>query len=244
MKHEITAKRLQTAMYNIGVSAQELASKSGVAKSSISQYLHGSHKPSDVSSSKLSAVLNVNPLWLMGFNVSSENNQIEQQTCVISPSAEDNSINQTLGSIIKEYRTKYDLSMDAFSVRSGISKSYIALLEKNKHPKTGKGITPSIQCIRQAAMGMNMEFNTLFEILNEKNTEGFSRESNSPDPLSHTACNITYSKLFSLPMTNEEDMIEKFRKLDQYGQDTVCIILEREYRRCIGYDSTRELRKK
>lgn len=50
----------------------------------------------------------------------------------------------TLGEIIKEYRTAHNLSMDAFSEKSGISKAYISLLEKNKHPKTGKPIAPSI----------------------------------------------------------------------------------------------------
>ncbi len=71
----------------------------------------------------------------------------------------------TLGEIIKKYRKDKDLSMDAFAERSGISKAYISLLEKNKHPKTGKAITPSIQCIKQAADGMNMDFNTLFSMI-------------------------------------------------------------------------------
>lgn len=71
----------------------------------------------------------------------------------------------TLGDIIKEYRKTQHLSMDAFSERSGISKAYISLLEKNKHPKTGKAIAPSVQCIKQAADGMNMDFNKLFSMI-------------------------------------------------------------------------------
>ncbi|MFR8848238.1 helix-turn-helix domain-containing protein [Clostridium fessum] len=71
----------------------------------------------------------------------------------------------TLGDIIKQYRTSQHLSMDAFSEKSGISKAYISLLEKNKHPKTGKTIAPSIQCIKQAADGMGMDFNTLFSMI-------------------------------------------------------------------------------
>ena len=70
----------------------------------------------------------------------------------------------TLGDIIKRYRNDHALSMDAFSERSGISKAYISLLEKNRHPKTGKEISPSIQCIRQAAQGMNMDFDDLFAL--------------------------------------------------------------------------------
>ncbi|MCI7300437.1 MAG: helix-turn-helix transcriptional regulator [Clostridiales Family XIII bacterium] len=68
----------------------------------------------------------------------------------------------TLGDIIKKYRQTHGISMDVFSEKSGISKAYISLLEKNKHPKTGKAIAPSIQCIKQAADGMNMDFNLLF----------------------------------------------------------------------------------
>lgn len=75
MKHELTAKRLQLAMNNINISAQELSNKSGVAKASISQYVNGSHKPSNISSGKMAPILDVNPLWLMGFDVSMKNNQ-------------------------------------------------------------------------------------------------------------------------------------------------------------------------
>lgn len=71
----------------------------------------------------------------------------------------------TLGEIIKKYRKEHGLSMDAFSKRSGISKSYISILEKNQHPKTGKPITPSVDSIKQAAIGMNMNFDELFSII-------------------------------------------------------------------------------
>lgn len=69
MKHELTAKRLQIAMSNMNINAQELSNRSGVAKASISQYVNGSHKPSNISSGKMASVLKVNPLWLMGFDV-------------------------------------------------------------------------------------------------------------------------------------------------------------------------------
>lgn len=71
----------------------------------------------------------------------------------------------TLGDIIKRYRTKHSLSMDAFAEKSGISKAYISLLEKNINPRNNKPIAPSIQCIKQAADGMNMDFNILFNMI-------------------------------------------------------------------------------
>lgn len=69
MKNKHTAKRLQKALSDMNMKPQELAEKSGVSKSSISQYINGSHVPSNISSGKMAKVLNVNPLWLMGFDV-------------------------------------------------------------------------------------------------------------------------------------------------------------------------------
>ena len=81
----------------------------------------------------------------------------------------------TLGEIIKQYRNDHSLSMDAFSELSGLSKSYIAILEKNQHPKTGKPVIPSITVIRQAADGMHMDFNDLI-----KKIDGDVRISSEP----------------------------------------------------------------
>ena len=69
MKHELTAKRLQIALSNANMNQQELVEKSGVGKSSISHYINGSHAPSNISAGKIAKVLDVEPLWLMGFDV-------------------------------------------------------------------------------------------------------------------------------------------------------------------------------
>lgn len=69
MKNELTAKRLQLALSDANMKPQELAERSGVNKSSISQYINGSHAPSNISAGKMGKVLKVEPLWLMGFDV-------------------------------------------------------------------------------------------------------------------------------------------------------------------------------
>lgn len=68
----------------------------------------------------------------------------------------------TLGDVIKQYRTEHGMSMDGFSSKSGISKAYISLLEKNRNPKTGKPIVPSVPCIKLVADAIGMDFNDLF----------------------------------------------------------------------------------
>lgn len=72
MKNEETAKRLSYALNNSGLTQRELAERSGIKESSVSHYMNGSHAPSTLSAGKMSKVLNVNPLWLMGYDVSME----------------------------------------------------------------------------------------------------------------------------------------------------------------------------
>ena len=72
MKNETTAKRLRIAMSNANIKAQELADLSGVNKASISQYVNGTHSPSNLSAGKMAPILGVNPVWLMGFDVPME----------------------------------------------------------------------------------------------------------------------------------------------------------------------------
>lgn len=69
MKNELTAKRLQLAMSFSNIKAQELADRSGLNKASISQYINGTHAPPNISAGKMASILNVNPVWLMGFDV-------------------------------------------------------------------------------------------------------------------------------------------------------------------------------
>lgn len=88
MKNEETAKRLSLAMETAGIKAQELADRSGVSKASISQYLHGTYIPSNISAAKMGAVLDVNPPWLMGFDVPME----AKKDVVFNPSAEERQV--------------------------------------------------------------------------------------------------------------------------------------------------------
>ena len=69
MKNELTAKRLIFALDRINMKAQELADRTGLNKASISQYVNGTHSPSNLSAGKMAKVLGVSPVWLMGFDV-------------------------------------------------------------------------------------------------------------------------------------------------------------------------------
>ena len=68
----------------------------------------------------------------------------------------------TLGDLIKEYRIENKISMAEFASLSGMSKAYISLLEKNKNPKTGKEITPSIDIIKKVSDVIGIDFDDVF----------------------------------------------------------------------------------
>lgn len=72
MTYPETAKRIRFAIQRTGISQQELSDQSGVGKSSVSHYVNGTHEPTNKAAYRLSLVLNVNPVWLMGFDVPME----------------------------------------------------------------------------------------------------------------------------------------------------------------------------
>lgn len=109
----------------------------------------------------------------------------------------------TLGETIKNYRATHNMSMDAFSEKSGISKAYISLLEKNRHPKTGKSIAPSIQSIKQAAKGMNMSFDDLFALL-----DGKVSLSEDPPQTKGLKINVLGRVAAGIPIEAIEDIID------------------------------------
>lgn len=69
MKHEIVALRLKEALERAHITQQELADRAEINKASVSQYMSGTHCPSNVKAAKMAAVLKVSPVWLMGFDV-------------------------------------------------------------------------------------------------------------------------------------------------------------------------------
>lgn len=69
-----------------------------------------------------------------------------------------------LGEIVKEFRIRNALTMDEFARRTGLSKGYISMLEKNKNPRTGKPITPSIETYDTIANAMRISIEELMTL--------------------------------------------------------------------------------
>lgn len=78
MKYETSALRLREALNDAGLTQQELSDKSHIGKSSISQYVNGSHTPMNKSAYEIAEVLKVNPAWLMGLDAPKHLPRIEE----------------------------------------------------------------------------------------------------------------------------------------------------------------------
>ena len=74
------AERLNEALALKNMKPSELSEKSGVAKSSISSYLSGKYGPNQSSLYRMSKTLDVNEMWLAGYNVPMERPMEQKQT--------------------------------------------------------------------------------------------------------------------------------------------------------------------
>ena len=66
----ITSDRLKQAISEAGIKQVELCERTGISKGALSSYLSGRYDPKQNNIYTLATVLNVNPAWLMGLNVS------------------------------------------------------------------------------------------------------------------------------------------------------------------------------
>lgn len=64
--------RIKEAMCSQGITAIELSRRTGIPKSSISQYLSGFTKPRANRICSIAKALNVSEVWLMGYDVEKE----------------------------------------------------------------------------------------------------------------------------------------------------------------------------
>ena len=71
----------------------------------------------------------------------------------------------TLGDLIKNFRSEHSISQDIFAERSGLSKAYVSILERNYNPKSKKSPIPSLETIKAVSSVIGMDFNDVISIL-------------------------------------------------------------------------------
>lgn len=73
----------------------------------------------------------------------------------------------TLGDIIKKYREENALTMEYVAKLCGITKGYVAMLERNINSKTGKPVKPTLETILKVCQGLKLDVDSVFSVLDD-----------------------------------------------------------------------------
>lgn len=74
----------------------------------------------------------------------------------------------TLREYIIKYREDHGLSQRQFAINCDISNGYLAMIENNLNPRTGKPPVLSIAMFRKIASGMGMTLQSLIEAIDDE----------------------------------------------------------------------------
>ena len=72
-----------------------------------------------------------------------------------------------LSDLIIEYRARMNISQREFSRKCDLSNTYISFIEKEKNPKTGRPVVPTLEQYKKIADGMGISVQRLFELLDK-----------------------------------------------------------------------------
>ena len=77
-------KRLKEAMEDLNIKQTDLVRKTGLDKSLISNYLSGKYKPKQNNLYLIAKALDVNPKWLLGYNVPKKKEKLSTKRQMIT----------------------------------------------------------------------------------------------------------------------------------------------------------------
>lgn len=121
----------------------------------------------------------------------------------------------TLGDIIKKYRTDNSVTMEYVAKLCGITKGYVAMLERNINSKTGKPVKPTLETILKVCNGLHLDVDLVFNELDDDYVFSVS-------PSQRTLFNSKGAQGMANKLSNPESrLLDSFRVLNQDGQDKV-----------------------
>ena len=77
---ELCSTRIRKALSIRNMTQTDLCAKTNISKSSLSEYLNGKHEPGNDKVFILAKALDVDPVWLWGYDVPMENKEELQET--------------------------------------------------------------------------------------------------------------------------------------------------------------------
>lgn len=112
----------------------------------------------------------------------------------------------TLGEIVKKYREDNSLSMDAFAKKCSLSKGYISMIENNINARNNKPIAPTITSMNKIALGMGLDLDKLFELMDSSQLVSLIDE--QPTTIKGVKINVLGRVAAGLPIEAIENIID------------------------------------
>lgn len=128
-----------------------------------------------------------------------------------------------IGDLIVQYRTTHGLSQRQFASACGLSNGYISMLERGKNPATNKPVTPTIPQLKKLANGMCTTLMDLLDLVDDMPIDLNGHEADLPVQLS------VFSQDAWELSAEEQELIRKYRRLDERGKSAVLNVLNHEY---------------
>ena len=122
-----------------------------------------------------------------------------------------------LEDIIRQYRDAQNLSMQEFADKCGLSKGYISMLEKGRHPQNNRQLVPSLNTIRALAAGMDLPVDSLLAAMDGDSVISV----NDPEPV-RDEFELTY---------NEQALIRDYRDASPEIREAAASMLKRSAER-------------
>lgn len=118
-----------------------------------------------------------------------------------------------LGDIILNYRNSFTpkMSQREFAKKCGLSHTYIAALEKNIDPRTGKPIAPTLDTVKYVSKAMNLPIDELLKMLDDDQEFLINADKDiyEKDFSSKSAVVLVYGTIpAGIPMECIEDIID------------------------------------
>ncbi len=106
-----------------------------------------------------------------------------------------------IGELIKQYRSKYNMSQREFALKCGLSNGIISLIEKGVNPQTNEPIIPTLPTLNSIAKGMGINIDELLEQIDDMDVS-LSRTST----VEQNSLTAEFIKLFSA-LPNDKQML-------------------------------------
>lgn len=130
-----------------------------------------------------------------------------------------------LGEIIKRYREENGLSLRDFAKKSGVSNSYLSMLETGRQPQSGRPIVPTLTTLNKIASAVGMRIDDLIAAVDDMPVS-FKEEAGAPAAVGFelSALEIQIITRFRALPVGERNMILRSLGLDEENKKDGSIV--------------------